>query len=102
MKEIFGTEVGQGMVLPVSPDIFRGIEFGRIGRETGQDHATALPFHEPLQLAAAVNRQAIPNDQQFPSHLAAQMGQEVQYLGRTDRSGTALTPLAPHLPMLPR
>ena len=73
-------------MLPVSPDIFRGVEFGRIGRETGQEHVTALPFQKTLHLAAAVNRQAVPNDQQFSSHLAAQMGQEIQYLGRADRS----------------
>lgn len=75
------------MAFPVSPDVFCRIEFGRISRETCQEHMAALPFQKSPQLATSMNGQAIPNDKEFSSHLAAQMGQEVQHLRGADRPG---------------
>jgi len=73
------------MIFPISPDIFRGIEFWRISRESRQEYLTALPFQELTHLAAAMNWQTVPDDQQFSANVAAQMSKEVQHLGSTDR-----------------
>jgi len=77
MDEVAGTEVSQRMVLQMTPDVFRGIEFGGIGRQAGQHELPGALLDIAPDGAAAVDGQAIPDNQELARDLAAQVRQEL-------------------------
>ena len=75
------------MLLPVGPQILYRVQFRRIGGKELQPQAPALLADKLPHCAAAVRRQAIPNDQQFAGNVPQQMGEELNDLGPADRAG---------------
>ena len=86
VREVRRAQIGHGVILPVAPDVFGGIEFWCIGRESRQEDVAVLFVQEGPDLATAMNRQTIPDDQQLPSDLAAQAREEVEHLGGANRA----------------
>lgn len=86
VPEVLCAKVGHRMILPVAPYVFRRIEFRRIRRQRCQDDSSVLFGQEIPHFAAAMNRQAIPNDEKLVPDLAFQVGKEVQHLRSTDCS----------------
>lgn len=85
--KIFGAEVGQSMLFPVSPQVLNGIQFRRIGGQPGQVDAAFLRLHMGLNLSAAVSRQAIPDNQQAIRQMGLQMAKKVDHLRPADGTG---------------
>src|SRR5665213_289851 len=84
LRQRAGTEVGQGVALEPSPQVFDGVEVRRVGRQ--QRHldpalgAVELLAHD----AALVLGSAVPDDQQLSLELCAQGFQELHDLRALD------------------
>ena len=78
------------MLLPVRPNVFHRIQLRRIGRQEFRGDVAFGEFDELSYQAAAVCRQAVPDDQQRPVDVADQSLQEVDDLQLADR--TAIEP----------
>src|SRR5579859_4607729 len=59
------TQVGQLALLHVAPDVLGRVEFGRVSGQSLQDEVPVERFNVVLDEAAAVRRQAIPDDEQL-------------------------------------
>src|SRR6478735_2553766 len=74
--DVRGTEVRQGVALEPSPQVFDGIEFGRVGRQEGQlqtaPGAVDIVAHQPR----AMRPQSVPDDEQSLPKLATQRFEE--------------------------
>jgi len=84
MWNILGTEVRQGMSFQMAPDVFGGIEFRRVSRQLRQNDLTVGTLHVITHFSAAVHGQAVPDDQQSPANLAAQVTQKLHRLPALD------------------
>ena len=87
VAEVFGTEVGHFMAFPVAPDVFGGIEFRGIGRQSCQMNATFLLGQVVAYTTAAMSRQSIPDDQNLSLDMPLQMAEEIDHLRRLDGAG---------------
>src|SRR5665213_439621 len=80
LRQRAGTEVGQGVALEPSPQVFDGVEVRRVGRQ--QRHldpalgAVEVLAHDP----ALVLGRTVPDDQQLSLELRAQCLQELHDL----------------------
>src|SRR5579859_964017 len=81
------TQVGQLALLHVAPDVLGRVEFGRVGGQSLQDEVPVERFNVVLDEAAAVRRQAIPDDEQLAANLLGQRLQEFDELRAADRAG---------------
>ena len=73
------------MLLPMRPQVFDGIEFGRIGRQKLQLDIAAFAVDVIADQAAAMGLQAIPNDEEFAvAEMAAEIFEEGDEFGGTD------------------
>lgn len=79
------TEVGEGVPFEVPPDVLGGVQFGGVGRESGQAQSIADCGQEVSDVATAVSGQAIPDHQEFAADLAQEATEEVNHLRRPDR-----------------
>ena len=63
-EQVLGTEVGQGMLLQVPPEVFDRVEFGGVAGKLRQMDLAGVTLKEGLHLAASMDRQAVPDHQQ--------------------------------------
>src|SRR3954454_19115118 len=80
-------QVGDLMLFEVSPDRLNWIEFRSIGRQSGNGQRSSLILQPRLDLAAAVDRCTIPDDQQRALDLTLERSQKVHDLLRANGSG---------------
>ena len=85
--QVTGAEVGQFMLLPVSPEILHGVEFGRVGWQAAGDDLALQGFEVLADGGGTMDGRAIPDKQQFAGHMALQMGQELNDLRALDAAG---------------
>ena len=90
LPDIFGTEVGEFVLFPVSPEILDWIEFGGIGGQALDVQPGVLCLDKGGDDAAAMDRRAVPQQQDFAGHLPMQRPQETDDLGALDRAGMQL------------
>ncbi len=87
LPEIAGTQVGQLMLFPVTPEVLHRVKFRGICRETFHpDFALQALQVRPHQLAA-VGGHTIPDDEQSALDVTLQVFQEIDYLLGLDRTG---------------
>lgn len=84
VKEIFGTEVGQFVLLAVPPNVFHGIEFRSVGRQVIHMDAPPLPSDKIAHRSTAMRRQTIPQNQQLGGDMSLEVLQELDYLWSLD------------------
>ena len=87
LAEVFGAEIGQFMVFAVTPDVFGGIEFGRVGRQVFHVDAAALAGDKLAYGTAAMHRQAIPDDRQLAADVTLEVLQKLDDLRGFDAAG---------------
>ena len=80
-------KIGQLALLHVTPDVFDRIEFRRVRGQAFQDQVSVERFDVVLDDAAAVRRQAVPDDQQLAANLLGRRLQEFDKLRAADRAG---------------
>ena len=90
LGEVFGGEVRQAMLFEIAPDIFGGIEFGRISRERGGINLSPKAFEIFPDESAAVNHGSVPDDQQLAGQLSLEVFQELDDLRAFDGSRVKL------------
>ena len=83
---VLGTEVGQFMLLEMTPDVLGGIQFGGIGWQGLQVDALVQCADEVTHRPTSMNPSAIPDNQQSAGQMPQQMAQELDDLGTLDRS----------------
>lgn len=81
---VAGTEVGQGVSFEMPPNVFRWIQFGRVGRQAGHDQATVGILDEVLNATAAMCGESVPDHQEASGKLPHQMAQKINDLGGAD------------------
>jgi hypothetical protein len=80
-NKILRAEIGQFMLLPVTPEVFDRVEFRSISGQAFQFEPGALAGGPALDQAAAVRRKAVPDDQQLAWDVAQKVGKKLNYLG---------------------
>src|SRR5579872_95648 len=90
VDDVFGADVGQAVLFEVTPNVFDGIEFGRIGRKLGGVDASFEAVEVLADAAAAMDHSSIPDDQQFAGQLSLQVLKELDDLRTFDRAGMEL------------
>ena len=80
-------KIGQLALLHVAPDVLDRVEFRRVSGQSLQDEVPVERFNVVLDEAAAVRRQAVPDDQQLAANLLGQRLQEFDELRAADRAG---------------
>ena len=87
LAEVLGAEVGQFVLLGVAPDVFDRIEFGRVGWQVFQMDLSVCARHEVAHRSAAMNGQAVPDNQQPSADVPLQVLQKLDDLWRFDAAG---------------
>lgn len=85
--EVGGTEVGEGVPLEMRPDILHRIEFWSVGRQLGEHDGTGGALDPCAHEAAAVDGQAVPDDQQRSANLPPELAQKIPRLRAADGAG---------------
>jgi len=88
-------QIGNLMVLEISPHILNRIEFGRIGRQPLHQQSPSGPGDILFNQPTAVNRCAIPQNQYFSADMALQVMQELKDLEAFDAARMNLKVEAP-------
>ena len=70
VRQVFRTEVRQGMTFEMSPNVFDGIEFRCVRRQLGQHKVACGSFDVVAHRSAAMPRQTIPDHQLLAGNLA--------------------------------
>lgn len=83
----FAPEVGQLMLLAVTPDVFDRIEFRRVGRQKLQSDLPCLGEDVVTHQPAAMDWQPIPDDGQSASDVSLQVLEELDHLWSLDAPG---------------
>src|SRR6201987_454431 len=84
LSEIARAEVGQRVMLPVTPDVLYRIELGGIARQPFEHQPALLGTDEVAYQPRPMRWQAVPDHQQPAPQLTQQMAEEVNHLGRAD------------------
>ena len=87
LPEIAGAEVGQLVLLPISPEVLYWVEFRRISRETFHPDFAMQSFQVRAHQSAAVSGYAVPDDQQLAFDVTLEVIQKINYLLGLDRTG---------------
>lgn len=84
MRIVFRTEVGHAVSFPVSPEIFDGIEFGSVCRESFEMNVLlgGVIAHGTTPMRA----ESVPDDEQVAANVALEVGQKPDHLFALDRS----------------
>lgn len=85
-KQVLGTEVGQGVLLQVSREVFDRVEFGGVSGQLRQVDLPGMTLQECLHLPASVHGEPVPDHHQRFLDLAVQLAEEVGRLLTSDRS----------------
>jgi hypothetical protein len=88
--QVFGAEIGELMLFPIAPEVLDRVELRGIGWQIVDLDFPLLGDQEVLDDPATVLLEAIPDDQQFALHVAAQVPQEPDDLRAADRSAMQL------------
>ena len=96
LAERFGTEVGQFMVLPVTPQILHRIKLWGISRQKLQDQPTLLLIDHRSDHPAVMSPKPIPDHQHLSGQMAQQVTEEIDYLRASDR-----TRIKPEVKLIP-
>ena len=65
LMKIRGTQIGKLMLLEIAPDVFGGVELGRVAGQRLDLNRSVELLQVVTYQAAAVRRQPIPDDQQL-------------------------------------
>ena len=87
LPEIAGAEVGQLVLLPISPEVLYWVEFRRISRETFHPDFTAQTSQVLTHESAAVCGYAVPDDEELALDVTLEVLQEIDHLLCLDRTG---------------
>ena len=87
LPEIAGTQVGQLVLLPVTPEVLHRVEFWGISRKTFHPDFTVQAFQVRPHKLAAVCGNAVPYDEKPALHVTLKVFQEIDYLFGLDRTG---------------
>ncbi len=86
LREVLGAEVGKFMVLPVTPEVPDGIQFGRVGGQAFQYQPAFGVGDEVADEPTPVAGQAVPDHQQRSGDMPHQVLKELDDLGALDRA----------------
>ena len=86
-REVLGAGIREFVVFAMAPDVLRGIQFRGVGGQVLHVDATVLGRDEVLHQPAAMGRQTVPHQQQFPRNMPQQVFEKRHHLWRADRSG---------------
>ena len=75
------------MLLPVTPNVFDGVQFRRVGWKIGSGNPALQVSNVVLHQSAAVSRQTIPHDQQGLTKMPDQGRQKIHDLFFLDGTG---------------
>lgn len=89
LAEVAGTEVGQLVMFPITPDVLHRIELGRVGRQALGYQPAALRGDKLLDQPRPMSGQSVPHHQQLARQVAQQMAEEVGHLGGPDSAWVA-------------
>lgn len=81
-----GHQVRYLMLLQVAPDVFHGIELGRVGRQSLDPQPSPTFTQHLLHRLSTMDRCAIPDHQQASCEMAKQLSKEVSHLRTADRA----------------
>src|SRR6267143_2930366 len=84
VKQVFQTEVRQGMLLEMSPNIFDGVEFRGVSRQLRQVKLALGSLDIAAHRPAAMHGQPVPDHQQRARNLAAQVAEKLDGLPAFD------------------
>ncbi len=87
LPEVTGAQVGQLVLLPVTPEVLDRVKFRGIGWETFHPDFTVQAFQVRTHELAAVGGHAVPNNEQLSSDMTLEVVQEVDHLLDLDRTG---------------
>lgn len=87
LGEVLRAKVRQLVLLPVTPDVFDGVEFRGIGRQELELDVAVLTIDVLFDESAAMRRQTVPDNQQFARDLSLEVSQERHDLGPADGAG---------------
>ena len=87
LSEVFDAEVGDFMLLEVSPDVFGRVELWRISGQKLDLDVPVKRFDELANQAAFVHAQPVPDDQQLAFDLSFERLQKLDDLSSLDRTG---------------
>jgi len=87
LPEIAGAQVGQLVLLPVTPEVLHRVEFWGISRKTFHPDFTVQAFQISPHKLAAVCGYAIPDDEEFTFDVTLKVLQEINHLLGLDRTG---------------
>src|SRR5579871_3081117 len=88
--EVAGTEVGQFVMLPVTPDVFDRVELRSVGGQLFDREPAVLRGDELFDRAPAMRWKPVPHHQKLARQVAQQMPQEVGDL--RGANGAAIEP----------
>ena len=86
LGEIAWAELGQLVILPVTPDVFGRIEFRRVARQWLDYQPATLRMDEVADHSSPAHRQLVPYHQQHAFEVAEQMAEEFDYVRAADRA----------------
>lgn len=78
IPKLSGTEVGQRVLLKVAPQVFHRVKFRRVSGNELHLQSLTLSGDKLADDLAAVNRRAIPQDQELARQVAQEMAQELR------------------------
>jgi len=87
LGEIAGTEVGQFVVFPVTPEVLHRVEFRRVTRQPLERQPAPLRADKFGYQARPMRRQSVPHHQQLPRQMTQQVAEEVHHLRGADGGG---------------
>src|SRR6202163_4316895 len=85
--QVPGTEIGNLVLLQVPPDILGWIQFRRVSGKKFQPQASSLLTHELPHRAAAMGRQAVPDNQQLARNMPKQVREKLDDLRTANGPG---------------
>ena len=87
LPQIAGTQVGQLVLLPITPEVLHRVKFRGISWETFHPDFPFQAFQVCAHESAAVGGHAVPDDQQLALDVMLEVFQEVDNLLGLDRTG---------------
>jgi len=87
LPEIAGAQVGQLVLLPVTPEVLHGIKFRGIGRKTFHPDFAMQTFQVRPDESAAVGGHAVPDNEELALNVTLEVFQEIDHLLGLDCTG---------------
>ena len=87
LPEIAGTQIGQLVLFPVTPEVLDRVKFRGISRETFYPDFALQAFQIRTHESAAVGGYTIPDDEEFTFDVTLKVLQEINHLLGLDRTG---------------